>query len=111
MQKQEIKNILVFRIGQLGDTIVALPAMWAVREHFAGAQITLLNDSHIGTDYVLSKDLLFKSGLFDDFISYEATLYMTTYNIAHNIKFSQSLSCPKSVWGILLGRKIPDKWE
>ena len=74
MQKKEIKNILVFRIGQLGDTIVALPAMWAVRAHFPGAQIILLNDCHIGTDYVLSKDLLFKSGLFDDFISYEANL-------------------------------------
>src|SRR5207248_1871638 len=38
------RRILVFRIGQLGDTIAALPAMWAVRDHFPDAELTLLCD-------------------------------------------------------------------
>jgi hypothetical protein len=33
------QNILVFRIGQLGDTIVALLAMWAVKNHFRNARL------------------------------------------------------------------------
>jgi len=74
MVKKEIKNILVFRIGQLGDTIVALPAIWAVREHFSKAHITLLSDCHAGTKYVLSEDLLSNSGIFDDFIYFDANL-------------------------------------
>ena len=74
MLKKQIKKILVFRIGQLGDTIVALPAMHAVRKHFPEAWIVLLSDRHTGKGYVLAEDLLFKMGLFDDFISYEANL-------------------------------------
>jgi len=64
------ERILVFRIGQLGDTIVALPAMWAVRRHFPKAELTLLCDRHPGHDFVLAPDLLAATGLFDEFISY-----------------------------------------
>ena len=31
-------SILVFRIGQLGDMIVSLPSMWAVRRHWPAGQ-------------------------------------------------------------------------
>jgi ADP-heptose:LPS heptosyltransferase len=63
-------KILVFRIGQLGDTIVALPAMWVIRRHFPEAQLTLLSDRHPGKPYVLAADLLKGAGLFDQFESY-----------------------------------------
>ena len=66
------KRILVFRIGQLGDAIVALPAMWAVRNHFPKAQLTLLCDRHPHRDFVLAPDLLTGTGLFDEFLSYPA---------------------------------------
>jgi heptosyltransferase III len=64
------KNILVFRIGQLGDTIVALPAIWAARKHFPRARFTLLSDRHPGKPFVLAADLLRGAGLFDRFESY-----------------------------------------
>jgi len=32
------RRVLVFRIGQLGDTIAALPALWVVRNHFRDAE-------------------------------------------------------------------------
>jgi len=64
------KRILVFRIGQLGDTIVALPAMWAIRKHFPHAQFVLLCDRHPGKTYVLAADLLGGTGIFDRFESY-----------------------------------------
>ncbi|HEY6111380.1 MAG TPA: asparagine synthase (glutamine-hydrolyzing) [Chthoniobacterales bacterium] len=63
-------RILVFRIGQLGDTIVALPAMWLVRKHFPQARITLLCDRHPGKRHVLASDLLRGAGIFDDYLSY-----------------------------------------
>ena len=64
------RRILVFRIGQLGDTIVALPAMWTVRRHFPNAHLALLCDRHPGKRYVLASDLLQGAGIFDEFLSY-----------------------------------------
>lgn len=66
------RSVLVFRIGQLGDTIVALPAMWAVRKHFPDARLTLLCDRHPGKLRVLAADLLRRAGIFDAFESYDA---------------------------------------
>jgi heptosyltransferase III len=63
-------KILVFRIGQLGDTVVALPAMWAVRRHFPQASLSLLCDQHPGRKYVLGADLLAGAGIFEEFLSY-----------------------------------------
>ncbi len=64
------RRILVFRIGQLGDTIVSLPAMWALREHFPDADLTLLCDRHPHRKFVLAADLLTGTGIFSRFISY-----------------------------------------
>ena len=64
------QNILVFRIGQLGDTIVALPAMWAVKNHFRNARFTLLCDRHPGKPFVLAAVLLRGTDIFDEFKDY-----------------------------------------
>lgn len=64
------KRILIFRIGSLGDTLVAVPAMWRVREAYPDARITLLCDRQAGKDYVLAPDLLRNSGIVDDFMVY-----------------------------------------
>ena len=63
-------RILVFRTGQLGDTIVALPAMWLVKKHFPHAHMALLCDYHPGKHFVLASDLLRGSGLFNEILSY-----------------------------------------
>src|ERR1051325_2849202 len=64
------KSILIFRIGQLGDSLVALPSFWALRSHFAGAKLTLLCDQHPEKSYVLGADLFSHGGLVDDFETY-----------------------------------------
>lgn len=109
MLKKKIKNILVFRVGQLGDTIVALPAMWAVREHFPGAQITLLSDYHSGTDYVLSEDLLSRSGIFDDFIFYEASLEGS--NPTKLIKLLPELRRRRFDMLVYLAPRVRTRWQ
>ena len=63
-------SVLIYRIGSLGDTLVALPAMWTVRRHFADARITLLCDHHPRKNHVLATDLLNGSGVVDDFLTY-----------------------------------------
>lgn len=65
-----VSRILVYRIGALGDTLVSVPALWAIREHFANAHITMLCDYHIRARYVLAADLLRGSGIVDDFMMY-----------------------------------------
>jgi ADP-heptose:LPS heptosyltransferase len=67
----EPSRIVVFRIGQLGDTVVALPAHWAVRRSFPAAHLALLCDRQVGTPHVIAPDLLEGAGLFDEFIVYD----------------------------------------
>jgi ADP-heptose:LPS heptosyltransferase len=71
------RRILVYRIGQLGDTIIALPAMWAVRRCFPNAYMALLSDRHSRSGYVLAQQVLPSEGLFDEYLSYEAGIHGT----------------------------------
>jgi len=64
------KKILIFRIGQLGDTLVSIPALWAIRDNYPQAHLTLLYDGHIDSNYVTASDVLEDSGIVDDFIPY-----------------------------------------
>ena len=64
------KNILIFTIGQLGDTIASVQSIWSIRNFFPDSRITLLYDKHIDTHYVSAPDVLKDSGLVDDFICY-----------------------------------------
>jgi heptosyltransferase III len=68
--KRSPKRILVFRIGQLGDTIVGLPAYWVIRERFPYAHLALLSDVHKGKNYIIPEKVLPAEGLFDEYISF-----------------------------------------
>jgi len=64
------QGILVFRIGSLGDTLVAVPALRAVRAAYPGLPITLLCDRQVGRNYLAASDVLRNAGLVDDFLEY-----------------------------------------
>lgn len=68
------QRILVHRTGSLGDTLVALPAMWAIKEQFPSVPMTLLCDHQVRGKYVLATDLLGSAGIFDAFMSYPAAV-------------------------------------
>jgi len=62
---QEVKSILIYRLGSLGDTIAALPVFNKIVESFPGADITLLTNKPIAAkaaaiESVLGKDYFFK---------------------------------------------------
>ncbi len=66
------KNILVYRIGHLGDTIVALPAFWKIRQKFPDSEITLLtNYDSKNKNYAMARNVLPENDLFDSIICYD----------------------------------------
>lgn len=65
------RRLLAFRSGQLGDMVVSLPALWAVRRHWPEAKLALLCDVHPGRNYILGSDIFGGSGLCDEVEHYE----------------------------------------
>lgn len=66
-------DILIFRIGQLGDTLISLPAIEAIRQKYPSYRLILLTDRHqTSKGYVSSWDILEPTGWFDQVIYYDA---------------------------------------
>ena len=65
----DVRRILVYRIGSIGDTIIALPAVRAIRQQFPLAYMAFLGNAH-ENDYVLAQSVLPAKGLFDDWLTY-----------------------------------------
>jgi heptosyltransferase-3 len=64
------RRILVYRIGSIGDTIIALPSLWAIRRSFPGSHIALLGNAHEKESYVLARGVLPAEGLIDEWLTY-----------------------------------------
>lgn len=65
-------TILVFRIGQLGDTLVSMPSIKEIRDQFPEHSLVLITDrKQENSSYVSSWSLLKPTGWFDDVIFYE----------------------------------------
>lgn len=67
----ERQPVIVYRIGQLGDTLVSLPAFQAIRSQYPDEQIVLLTDRHPSRGhYVSAWDVLGPTRLLDGVIYY-----------------------------------------
>lgn len=67
----ERKPVLVYRIGQLGDTLISLPAFQSIRAQYQSDQIILLTDRHPSRGhYVSAWDVLGPTGLLDGVMYY-----------------------------------------
>jgi heptosyltransferase III len=76
MNSRRIQNVLIHRLGSLGDTLVALPAFRLVREAFPDAIITVLTN-HAQSDHAKSVGMaaiLDGTGLIDDYLYYPVRL-------------------------------------
>jgi heptosyltransferase III len=69
--KPNPERVLIFRIGELGDTIVALPALKAIREAFRSAHICLLGNADSEDRHVTPNQVL-PNGLVDEWVSYRS---------------------------------------
>jgi ADP-heptose:LPS heptosyltransferase len=65
-------KVLVFLLGSLGDSLVAIPALRVVRENFPNAEIVALHESGLGL--VEPPDVL-PPGLVDRYLSYKRGKY------------------------------------
>jgi lipopolysaccharide heptosyltransferase III len=63
------KRIIIYRFGQLGDTIVIIPALRALRRYYANDELYYLNREVTGSGFVVPKDVI-PSGLIDQFWTY-----------------------------------------
>jgi heptosyltransferase III len=66
-----MKRILVYRLGSLGDTIVALPCLNKVREQFPNAERILLTNNPVSKSAPRMQDILEGSDLFHDIVTYD----------------------------------------
>lgn len=64
------KYVLVYRLGSLGDTCVALPALRIVRESAPEARVTLLTNLPVSGKAAPCAELLEGMGLVDEFVAY-----------------------------------------
>jgi lipopolysaccharide heptosyltransferase III len=63
-------RILIYRIGSLGDTLVALPCFHLIARTFAGSERILLTNVPIHAKAPAAASVLGKSGLIDDYLTY-----------------------------------------
>lgn len=65
------RHILVFRVGQLGDTLISLPAIAAIRRRHPDHRLVLLTENQpMGSGNVSAWDVLGPTGWFDDVMYY-----------------------------------------
>jgi ADP-heptose:LPS heptosyltransferase len=64
------QQVLIYRLGSLGDTCVALPAFRVVRRAFPQARITLLANLPVNFKAAPAPALLEGLGLMDDYLAY-----------------------------------------
>jgi heptosyltransferase-3 len=63
-------NILIYRLGSLGDTVVALPCFHLIRKVYPRSKITLLTNQPISGKAAPAMAILENSGLCDESVSY-----------------------------------------
>jgi ADP-heptose:LPS heptosyltransferase len=64
------KRVLVYRLGSLGDTIVALPVFHLIRRAFPNARISLLTNRPVASKAAPIEAVLGKGIFFDEVIDY-----------------------------------------
>jgi len=65
-------NVLVYRLGSLGDTVIVLPAFHLVREAFPGGRLTLLTNVPVNGKAAPVADILGPACPFNEIIAYPA---------------------------------------
>lgn len=68
------RRILLYRLGSMGDTLVALPCIHSLRRWFPEAHITWLTNLPINVKARASADLLQGTGLVDEYLDYPVGL-------------------------------------
>jgi len=64
------KNVLIYRLGSLGDTVVALPCFHRIRQVYRDARITLLTNRPVASKAAPIEAILGRDAFFDEVLDY-----------------------------------------
>ena len=64
------ENILIYRLGSLGDTVVALPCFHLIRDVYPDSKVTILTNEPVSGKAAPAAAVLENSGLCDEAVSY-----------------------------------------
>jgi heptosyltransferase III len=79
------RRILIYLIGSLGDTVVSIPSLRALKKYFGqNAEFTLLHDLQIDR-YITPEKVLYHQDLIHKYIVYVYSKKMNRYSIAFNL--------------------------
>lgn len=67
-----VERILIYRLGSIGDFVIALPCLNLVRRRFPKARIVLLTNQPVEARAAPATSVLAGSGLVDEFLTYTA---------------------------------------
>ena len=70
MAAERVRRVLVYRLGSLGDHMVALPCYRLVRRAFAGVEVRLLTNIPVSGKAAAAEAVLDGSGLVDGYLTY-----------------------------------------
>jgi len=74
MKCSPVKRVLIYRLGSLGDTVIALPCFHLIAEAFPNANIYVLTNTVTNSKASHTRSILGESGVVHDYISYSAGL-------------------------------------
>ena len=77
-----VPNVCVFRIGQLGDTVVALPAIHRIAQLHPSARMTLITNAPSKSSFVTAWDVLRHTGIFGGVLFYDAARFQDLATLA-----------------------------
>ncbi|MDR3456894.1 MAG: glycosyltransferase family 9 protein [Verrucomicrobiae bacterium] len=95
-------NILIYRLGSLGDTVIALPCFHLIRKAYPHSKITILTNQPVSGKAAPAMAILENSGLCDDAISYP----VGTRSQAELLKVRQTIRQlqPLTLFNLVAGR-------
>jgi heptosyltransferase-3 len=70
--RPEIKRVLIYRMGSLGDTVVALPALHLIARAFPNAERRMLTNFPVSAKAPAAAAILGDNGLVQGYVSYPA---------------------------------------
>jgi heptosyltransferase-3 len=100
------KTVLIYRIGQLGDTLIALPALKIIRDTLPGYRFVLLTDKHDEKSFVSSWDILGPTGWFNDVVFYQPGSSVGVWGNAVRLAKSLRRLRPEYIYNLAPDRTI-----
>ena len=77
---KKLRRLLVYRFGQIGDTVVSLPALWHLRHQFPDTSFTLLSEVPRNGGQVPPDKVLPQSGLIQKYLKYHGGMSISGWS-------------------------------